>query len=190
MKIGVLVIGQIDAEIGERVRERLSSDFEGFQAEVISEPMPVPEDAFNATRRQYDADVILRHIDDFAERAVGFDRVLGIVDADVFSSGLNFVFGVAEHPGKAALVSPWRLRPEFYGQSSKRELFFERCAKEAFHELGHTLGLDHCSNPFCVMHFSNTIVETDVKKSLFCGQCSVKVEMAIDKMRANFEREV
>ena len=190
MKIGILRVGKVDAEVTERVRERLCSDLLDFETELISEEMNLPEKAFDETRAQYDSDVILQKLRDYAETQTRFDRILGIVDVDIFVPRLNFVFGVAEHPGKAALVSLWRLKPEFYGKSSKKEILFERSAKEAIHELGHTLGLDHCANPFCVMHFSNAILETDVKKSLFCGQCSTKVEAAIEKTRANLEGKV
>jgi archaemetzincin len=178
MKIGVLRIGQVDRETAERIRESLGSDFENFEAEVIAEEVQLPEKAFNEARRQYDSDIILQRIKQCAVEHSRFDRVLGLADVDIFVPRLNFVFGVAEHPGKAALVSLWRLRSEFYGQSPNRELFFERSTKEALHELGHTLGLDHCANPFCVMHFSNAIPETDAKKGLFCRQCSAKVETA------------
>jgi archaemetzincin len=190
MKIGILRVGKIDAEVTERVRERLGSDFADSETELIAEELQLPEKAFDEARGQHDSDVILQRIKDYAEKQTRFDRILGIVDVDIFVPRLNFVFGVAEHPGKAALVSLWRLKPEFYGQSSNRELLFERSAKETLHEVGHTLGLDHCANPFCVMHFSNAILETDVKKGLFCSQCSVKVETAIEKMRVSFEGEV
>jgi archaemetzincin len=144
--------------------------------------MPIPEEALNNARQQYRSDIILSRVHSYAEKDKALDLVLGIVDVDIFVPELNFVFGEAECPGKAALISLWRLKPEFYSKASNMELFLERTTKEAVHELGHSLGLRHCSNPFCVMYFSNSIFETDRKQSLFCTKCYLKAEVAVNKL--------
>jgi len=50
-----------------------------------------------------------------------------------------------------------------------------RAVKEAVHELGHTFGLDHCSDPRCVMHFSNMLADTDRKGREFCPSCRARL---------------
>ena len=149
---------------------------------VISEIMPILGEAFNNARQQYRSDIILSRVHSLAEKEKALDLVLGIVDVDIFVQELNFVFGEAECPGKAALISVLRLRPEFYGKAPSMELFLERITKEAVHELGHAFGLRHCSNPFCVMYFSNSIFETDRKQSLFCTKCNLKAETAVNNL--------
>jgi archaemetzincin len=136
----------------------------------------IPQGAFDKTRRQYRSNVILESVDKQVRRQTVADRILGVVDVDIFVPRLSFVFGEAKCPGGAALISLFRLKPEFYGQRSDVEVFLERVEKEAVHEIGHTLGLEHCSNPFCVMHFSNSIFDTDRKQSLFCSKCQTKIE--------------
>jgi archaemetzincin len=187
MRVGILRFGQIDKQAISRIQASLNSIFAGSDCEVISEEIHLPVEAFNETRKQYDSYLILKKVKDYAQEHDQFNRILGIVDVDIFVPRLNFVFGEAECPGKTALISLWRLRPEFYGLSSNDELFYERSAKEAVHELGHTLEQQHCSNPFCVMHFSNSIHDTDVKKNFFCARCLVEVEAAVTKIGVNLE---
>lgn len=140
--------------------------------------MPLPEKAYSEKRGQYDSNFILSQIHFYAAMQSRFGRVLGVVDVDIFVSELNYVFGEAYTPGRAALISLFRLKPEFYGEPADEKLFLERAVKEAIHEIGHTYGLNHCPNPTCVMYFSNSITDTDKKQSLFCNRCIIQAEAA------------
>ncbi len=183
MKIGILTIGKVDSNVISRIQKNLHMIFPHSTCMLIAKTQPIPEETFNRTRRQYNSNHILRKIHNYAEKEKNMDRVLGIVNADIFVPNLSYVFGEAECPGKAALISLWRLKPEFYGKPSNNELFLERITKESVHELGHTLGLGHCPNPYCIMYFSNSIFETDRKKSLFCSKCYLEVEKTVDSLR-------
>jgi archaemetzincin len=182
MKTGIMRIGHVDSSLINRVQEDLAHAFPRTSCSLITETFSVPEEAFDDKRRQYRSGIVLSKIHNYAENQRLLDRILGIVDADIFVMPLNFVFGEAQCPGKAALVSIYRLRPEFYGKRASTELLAERSTKEAVHELGHTLGLGHCSNPFCVMYFSNSIFETDRKQGLFCGKCYLKTQAVADSL--------
>ena len=106
-----------------------------------------------------------------AARPPGEEVILGVTGVDLTAPGLNFVFGLADPRGRAALISLARLYPEFYGQPRDPGLFKARAVKEAVHELGHLLGLGHCPDLACVMSFSNSLADTDKKGPGFCQQC-------------------
>jgi archaemetzincin len=88
---------------------------------------------------------------------------------DLYAETLNFVFGQAEVGRKAAVISLHRLKGE-------REIYLSRIVKEATHEIGHTIGLNHCKKPTCVMHYSNCLEETDLKEEKFCEDCEKELK--------------
>ena len=102
-------------------------------------------------------------------------KILSICDIDAYSDNLNFVFGEASLGGQAAVIYLPRLRPEFYNQEADEHIFKDRIVKEAIHELGHTFGLIHCNNKRCVMHFSNSLNDTDYKSRSLCENCTNKL---------------
>ncbi len=137
------------------------------------------KDAFSPRRNQYHSTRLLFKL--LTELSgVESHRILAITDVDLYVQGLNFVFGEAQCPGKYAIISLYRLKPEIYGQTDG-ELFLSRVRKEAVHELGHTFGLTHCPNPSCVMHFSNSILDTDRKADDFCQVCRRKLNRALEE---------
>ncbi len=127
--------------------------------------------AYNADRRQYLSSKLLTSVGKPDIQA----RVVCIVDIDLYVPRLNFVFGEADAVSGTAIVSLFRLRQEYYGLAPDDVLLLERATKEIVHELGHTFGLGHCPNGKCVMHFSNSLADTDLKGSGFCSDCRPKI---------------
>ena len=96
------------------IQDGLAKTFPDTTATVIKELLPIPEHAFDKKRNQYNSNIILNEVRAYAAKTPDFHRVLGVVDVDIFTFGLNYVFGEAYTPGNAALISLWRLKPEFY----------------------------------------------------------------------------
>ncbi len=126
--------------------------------------LSLPDDAYSRSRRQYLADralYALSHPDDVP-------LCLGLVAADLFVRGLNFVFGLAQ--GRRCLVSTARLDPG-PRHPERQPRFLRRVGIEAVHEVGHLLGYAHCADRACAMHFSHTLADTDRKGPGLCPAC-------------------
>ena len=166
-EIQIVPVGTVDRDILEFLSATLG---ETIGATCVVSPGAVdPADAFNSTRRQYNSTRILSKLLETGDGDGG--KLLGVADVDLFIPVLTFVFGEAQLENRAALMSVHRLRQQFYGLPADERLFYERCEKEAVHELGHAFGLVHCKNFECVMHFSNSIEQVDLKTTLFCQSC-------------------
>ena len=174
MKIAILQIGKIKQNILEFIRQNLAEVFPKMEIVILKDVMSLVPESYDATRKQYYSSLLPMLIREHL-RKTDADKILGITDADLFVPQLNFVFGEAESPGKTAIVSLYRLRPEYYGERVNEALFLERAAKEATHETVHTFGLPHCPDSSCVMSFSNTIHAVDAKKREFCSKCSLRL---------------
>ena len=141
-----------------------------FHREARMTPLPIdPSCAYDSSRKQYNSSLLLAKLIEMKPK--DSLRILGVTDLDLFIPILTFVFGEAQLNGPTAVVSIHRLKNEFYGLPRNDQLLQERLEKEAVHELGHTFGLRHCPDSECVMHFSNSLQDTDRKRSSFCSRC-------------------
>jgi archaemetzincin len=141
--------------------------------------------AYDAVRRQTYSTALLARLAQ-APLPEGI-ALLGVTEADLYVPVLTFVFGEAQMPGRAALVSLARLREEFYGLPPNAALLEERLLKEALHELGHTQGLGHCDDWHCVMVSSHAVSKLDVKDADFCPSC--RRQLARNGVPAQRKRE-
>ena len=166
--VELVEVGDVDHEVMEYLA---ASIHDGFSLKCTVRSGVVDVRPFHDQRRgQHHSTEILAKL---LELGPAQDRkILGVTDVDLFVPIFTFVFGEAQLRGPAALVSLHRLRQEFYGLPPAEDLFYVRAEKEALHELGHTFGLVHCASFDCVMRFSNSIEEVDMKTSSFCDSCS------------------
>jgi archaemetzincin len=123
-------------------------------------------------RDQADADRLLEQLEERAESAHPTGSVLvGVTQADLGNPIFTFFFGRARQHGRAALVSLARLSPAFYGLPDDRALTVHRATLEILHELGHVVGLPHCRDVACLMHFAATVESIDQRGNAFCRHC-------------------
>ncbi|MCS7265045.1 MAG: hypothetical protein NZ805_09460 [Armatimonadetes bacterium] len=164
MKVLLQTVGESDWQLMAQIAIQLPKYLPFVECKISPKVVSLPPSAITP-KRQWLANILLSHL----IVPSGFDRVVGVTPVDLVVPPFNFVFGIAEIEGKRAIISTARLIDH---NSEITEL---RAIKEVLHELGHTLGLNHCSNPKCVAFFSNTIADTDRKGPGFCTKCYEKL---------------
>jgi len=170
-RIQLLPLGSVAQDLLSDLAAGLACEFL-IPCEILT-PLGEPSFAYNVTRQQHSSTEILASL--AQHDTPNTWRLLGVTSLDLYIPILTFVFGEAQLGGNCAVISSHRLRDEFYGLPPNILQFRERVLKEAVHELGHTLSLDHCEGYQCVMSASHGIELVDLKSSRFCANCRAAV---------------
>jgi archaemetzincin len=165
--VKIVPIGKVNQDLIEWLKESLS-EICGLVV-TIGERIDVPGGALDKKTGQYLGDALLGALHKL--RGSESSVVLGLIDQDCYVEGMNYIFGQATLKGNQAVVALKRLHESFYGREENESIFRNRVLKESLHELGHTFGLSHCPNYQCVMHFSNSLEDTEKKEGKFCRKC-------------------
>jgi archaemetzincin len=137
------------------------------------------DSAYDPIRKQYISPRLLSRLKRMKRDST--DKILGIVDVDLYSPGYDFVYGEADVSSGVATLSVSRLISEKPSNQANVNLdvglFEERAGREAIHELGHLFGLGHCQNPKCVMRTCTCLDEVDEAGKELCPSCDDKLKL-------------
>ncbi|MHB0914725.1 MAG: archaemetzincin family Zn-dependent metalloprotease [Thermoleophilia bacterium] len=174
MEIMITPYGTMAPELPERLAAGLNRAGRGSAA--LATPRPLPPGAFDQRRDQYSSRAFLEDLRAFAAAATDAEGTLplGLVAVDLFVPRMSFVFGEAAPENGTAVISAFRLRPDYYGRPADDGLLVERLLKEAIHEHGHVAGFSHCADPCCIMYFSSAVEDTDRKEPRLCPRCEAR----------------
>lgn len=156
------------------VREGLLA-FTGLPIKLLPR-VALPRAAWYAPRRRWRAERLL----DFLGPRLPADgmRILGLTGADISTTKGDVhdwgVIGLATMDGRACVISRFRCRKRSRGAAHARI----RLAKTAVHEIGHTLGLDHCPTPGCLMEDARGKVATTDGEYDLCPRCRARLRGA------------
>jgi archaemetzincin len=142
--------------------------FYNVQVKVLPR-VDLPEQAYYAPRRRYRAEKILPFL--LEKLPSDGDRILGLTGVDISTNKGHIkdwgILGLANLGGKECIVSSFR----FYGPAREGTHARILLAKVAVHEVGHTLGLNHCTTRGCLMEDAGGLVRTCDREYDICARC-------------------
>ncbi len=126
--------------------------------------------AYDSKRHQYSSPRILSRLKRIKKRSI--DKVLGLVDVDIYSPGYDFVYGEADINAGVATLSINRLIGDSGSVQDEDRVVADRLGREAVHEVGHLYGLGHCPKSRCVMRTCTCLEEVDEAGNELCESCA------------------
>ena len=157
-------LGDVNQEYINYIKKSVEN-FYGYDC-VVRSKLNLTTDILAGSRTRYEAGKILKKYN-------SKENVLLITEKDIAHKKSNDfpewgVFGLGFRPGKTSVISTFRLK-----KNVSNGKFLERLKKVALHEIGHNLGLEHCTNDKdCMMtSASGTVKQVDREKIWFCSKC-------------------
>lgn len=177
-RIAIMVLGDSEAEYTDSISAALLRTYNREITVLYKESIP-KRFFVDVKSPRYRADSIIRYLANTKPDSI--DYVLGLTAADISTTKRDGegnilkpeykytdwgVFGLGYMPGKACVVSSFRL------QHKDKTIFISRLQKVAIHEIGHNMDLPHCSNKHCVMTDAVERISTiDNEGADLCWEC-------------------
>jgi archaemetzincin len=153
---------------------------------VLLPEIPIPHAFLNLSKgERYSADSLIRWLAGKTNDSI--TQVIGFTHKDIFTTDKDKsgktkepkekyeiwgIFGLGFCPGKASVVSDYRL------QTTDQKKFDHRLRTVILHEVGHNIGLPHCPNPHCIMNDANEKIATvDNSADDYCPPCRSKIDL-------------
>ena len=168
-KINIQPLGKVSPEYTNLVKKSVKT-FYGYDCTVLP-PKEITKDMLSPIKKRIDANKALRN-------NLTFDNLLILTEKDICCNKDKDnpewgIFGLGLRPGKTCIISTYRL-----SKNVSKQKTLERLEKVALHEIGHNLGLNHCTNnKECMMNDANgTIKQVDKEKVWFCEKCKKQIK--------------
>lgn len=168
--IYILPLGDVDGDYINNIKTSVKK-FYGFDCAVLSR-VDFTNDILAPSKTRYNADKILAKYDTKDYRII-------LTEKDIASENEERgvkewgIFGLGYMPGTTCVVSTFRLK-----RNVTHDIVLKRLEKIGLHEIGHNLGLNHCSNNSqCMMSPANgSIKEVDQEKVWLCDKCRLLIQ--------------
>lgn len=143
---------------------------------------PILFNGFTISRQQFDATAILSCIDTYKRRNHIDAPLLLVINDDIFKPASRYIFGLARPRTGSAVVSTARLTNEFWELPPDDSALCNRIITEGAHEIGHLLGLEHCSDERCIMANPRCLDDLEHKKPWLCDACRSRMQACLSAM--------
>jgi archaemetzincin len=162
-------LGKVSPEYINLVKNSVKT-FYGYDCAVLP-PIEITKDMLSPIKKRIEANKVLWS-------NLSFDNLLILTEKDICCNKDKDnpewgIFGLGLRPGKTCIISTHRL-----SKNVSKQKTLERLEKVALHEIGHNLGLNHCTNnKECMMNDANgTIKQVDKEKVWFCEKCKKQIK--------------
>lgn len=157
--LSVVAVGKVDGAVLEGVRARLARH--GFEPAVAEGGPAVKALAAPGVQHLQALNAIP------ALRREKGDHVLGVTELEVTDGVKEWVYGMGEMNGRAAVFS---VKP-FRQGGLAQERVLDQLAAAILHELAHNVGMVHCRTKRCLMHATHEPAAMRQLDLQFCAAC-------------------
>jgi len=168
--IHIIPLGKVEQVVVDDVVKGLTAFY--HKTIIVQKVEPIDNRLLAVSKKRYSADSILK-------RFKSPQNTVVITSVDIVTPKKNAtsewgIFGLGLRPGKVCVISSFRLK-----KNANAKLLADRLQKVAIHEVGHNLGLYHCTkDPECLMNDAGgTIKQVDKEKFMFCENCKKLIGM-------------
>lgn len=189
----VLVVVPLGAPSPDLVELVTRSLRERFRFEVrVAEPVPLPKEAWYAPRKRWRAEKLLDALD--ALPYTGAWRVAAITEAPISTTKGEVhdwgIAGLGSLGGRSSVFTSYLFRRY---QRSDRATYLRFMENLVLHEVGHTLGLDHCPLPRCIMADAEGNAIRAAQRSIneLCPRCfrTIRRHLRAEELRGAWSEE-
>lgn len=170
-KIALLFFNDCSGTVQQRIRSDVQK-FYGCTVTIVP-AKELPSFAYYSPRKRYRAEKLLTFLD--TQVPSDYDKIIGVTTKDISTTSGSIydwgVMGLGALNGRSSVMSTYRLT-----KGADETILYNRIMNTVLHEIGHTMNLEHCPTPGCLMNDAEGHLHpSDDKTPWLCQNCWKKI---------------